>query len=153
MIVEIPIVASLLLGACLIWLSVEDIRHLSFSIPALAFYWVVALVVSWFLHRLAWPYLATGLVLGAGFLALNWLFERRGGGPGLGAGDAVLVAGAGVMIGPLGAPQLVLMAALAGLVVMGTLRSTGTKRPKLLPFGPFLAVVTWILFLEGPLIL
>lgn len=153
MIVDIPLGASLLLGACLIWLSIEDIRHLSFSVVALAIYGIISLWVGWALHGLAWPYLATGAALCLGFLVADYGFRRLKGHAALGSGDAILVAGSGVILGPLAAPQLVFISSLGGLAVMGLMRMKQQTASKLLPFGPFLALATWLLFLEGPLLL
>ena len=83
-------------------------------------------------------------IAGAGF-KLSSLRGREG----LGAGDAKLLAAAGAWLGLAPLPWVVLLAAGAGLVVAlvwalaGTRISAGTA----IPFGPWLALVMWLLWL------
>jgi leader peptidase (prepilin peptidase)/N-methyltransferase len=97
----------------------------------------------------------TGRLFGAavGYLALRavaWLYRRLRGRDGLGEGDAKLLAAAGAWVGVAGLPQVVLIAALAGLVAALCLRLAGVRLgpASALPFGPFLALATWLVWLE-----
>ena len=70
---------------------------------------------------------------------------------GLGGGDAKLLAASGAWLGAAALPQVILLAALSALGAAACLRLTGTKlgRHSPMPFGPFLALATWVLWLFG----
>lgn len=97
-----------------------------------------------------------GVAAAFGYLALRFIgrvyrgVRRR---EGLGGGDAKLLAAAGAWVGVAALTQLLLLAALTGLAAALLLRLRGVamSRYSALPFGPFLALATWILWLTGPL--
>jgi leader peptidase (prepilin peptidase) / N-methyltransferase len=100
------------------------------------------------------PEALAGRALGAalGYLALRALalaYRALRGREGLGAGDAKLLAAAGAWVGARALPQVILLAALAGLLAAGCLRLAGTRldAQSALPFGPFLALATWLIWL------
>ncbi len=74
---------------------------------------------------------------------------------GLGRGDAKLLAAAGAWVGAAALPQVILVAALSGLIAAGCLRLAGIRlgAQSALPFGPFLALATWVLWLCGPILM
>jgi leader peptidase (prepilin peptidase)/N-methyltransferase len=80
---------------------------------------------------------------------LYQLWRRR---EGLGRGDAKLLAASGAWLGASALPQVIFMAAMAALVWAACLRLAGFRvaAQSALPFGPFLALATWILWLWGP---
>lgn len=83
-----------------------------------------------------------------GFLALTVLAEiyrRWRGWVGLGGGDAKLVGALGLWLGPSGLPEVLLTAALAGLVVALVARAAGRQvdSQTRLPFGTLLALAAW----------
>ena len=89
----------------------------------------------------------------AGYLALRtvaWLYRRLRGRDGLGEGDAKLLAAAGAWVGAAGLPQVVLIASIGGLLAALCLRLVGVRLgpASALPFGPFLALGTWLVWLE-----
>lgn len=99
---------------------------------------------------LAWAILGGGL--GYGLLALVAVVYRRWRGrAGLGGGDPLLLGAIGTWVGPLGGPPVLLGAAGLGLAVAGLMRLCG--RPihggTMLPFGTFLAVAAWPVFVFG----
>ena len=71
---------------------------------------------------------------------------------GLGRGDAKLLAASGAWVGVGALPQVILLAAIGALAAAGCLRLAGVRlgAQSALPFGPFLAAATWILWLFGP---
>jgi leader peptidase (prepilin peptidase)/N-methyltransferase len=73
---------------------------------------------------------------------------------GLGGGDAKLLAAAGAWVGVRALPQVVLFAAIAGLVAAAGLRIAGVRlgAQSALPFGPFLALATWLVWLAPALV-
>ncbi len=95
-----------------------------------------------------------GRTLGAavGYLALRAiaiLYRALRGREGLGHGDAKLLAGSGAWVGLSLLPQVILIAALAGLLAAACLRLAGFRLgpQSALPFGPFLALATWMVWM------
>jgi leader peptidase (prepilin peptidase)/N-methyltransferase len=72
---------------------------------------------------------------------------------GLGGGDAKLLAASGAWLGATTLPQVVLLAALSALAAAACLRLAGIRLGvhSALPFGPFLALATWALWLFSPI--
>jgi leader peptidase (prepilin peptidase)/N-methyltransferase len=120
---------------------------------------------------LALPLLVLGLALAAafapadladhaaaamlGYLALRavaWIYQRLRHREGLGQGDAKLFAAAGAWLGIAALPQVILLAALAALLTAAGLALSGRRMRahSALPFGPFLALASWVLWLFGP---
>jgi leader peptidase (prepilin peptidase)/N-methyltransferase len=86
--------------------------------------------------------------------ALAWSWRRFRGRDGLGMGDAKLLAAIGTWIGLSALPFALLLAACAGLAAAGAAALMGrrvtTATP--IPFGPFLALAAWLLWLYGDVI-
>jgi len=96
---------------------------------------------------------ALGAVLG--YLSLRvvaLLYRVLRGYEGLGHGDAKLLAASGAWVGVMALPQVVLGAAVSALLTAACLRLAGVRlgRRSALPFGPFLAFTTWLIWLLGP---
>jgi leader peptidase (prepilin peptidase)/N-methyltransferase len=90
-----------------------------------------------------------------GYLALRavaWIYQRLRHREGLGQGDAKLFAAAGAWLGIAALPQVILVAALAALVTAAGFALAGARlrAHSALPFGPFLGLATWLLWLFGP---
>ena len=103
------------------------------------------------------PEQLTDRALGAalGYLALRviaLLYRLLRGREGLGHGDAKLLAASGAWVGTSALPQVVLGAAVSALVAAACLRLAGVRLDarSALPFGPFLALATWLIWLLGP---
>ncbi len=81
--------------------------------------------------------------------AVAYLYRKLRGRDGLGQGDAKLLAAAGAWVGASGLPQVVLIAALTGLFAAACMRLAGFRlqASSPLPFGPFLALATWLVWL------
>jgi leader peptidase (prepilin peptidase) / N-methyltransferase len=95
-----------------------------------------------------------GTVAGYGALwGIAWLYRRLRGREGLGLGDAKLLAAAGAWVGVTGLPSVVAGAAVAALAAAGVMMLAGRRldRYSALPFGPFLATATWLVWLFGPI--
>lgn len=170
-----PAVELAALAAALIALAVDDIE--TAWLDCLLGWWLLAL--AWIDVRrlilpdvLTLPLIVAGLLaaavldpdslaeraLGAalGYLALRavaWAYLRLRGREGLGQGDAKLLAAAGAWLGAVALPQVILVAALSALLVAAALRLSGRTMHahSALPFGPFLALAIWALWLFGPL--
>jgi leader peptidase (prepilin peptidase)/N-methyltransferase len=143
-----------LLGWWLLALAWIDIRR--WILPDAL---TLPLIVAGLLAALAFePDALVERALGAalGYIALRaiaWAYFRLRGREGLGQGDAKLLAAAGAWLGAYALPQVILVAALAALLAAAALRLSGREIRALsaLPFGPFLAVAIWALWLFGPL--
>jgi leader peptidase (prepilin peptidase)/N-methyltransferase len=103
------------------------------------------------------PEQLTGRALGAalGYLSLRAiaaLYRALRGREGLGQGDAKLLAGSGAWLGAAALPEVIFVAATAALAAAACLRLVGVRLAahSALPFGPFLALATWLLWLCGP---
>jgi leader peptidase (prepilin peptidase)/N-methyltransferase len=91
-----------------------------------------------------------------GYLGLQgvaWLYRRLRGRDGLGGGDAKLLAAGGAWVGISGLPTVLFVGAGTALVAAGILILAGyrVRRDTALPFGPFLALGIWFVWLFGPL--
>jgi len=100
-----------------------------------------------------WWQAASALVGFAVLAGVAFAYARLRGRPGLGLGDAKLMAAAGAWLGAQGLPSVLLLAcgsALLGLLIRGwhTGSLSATSR---VPFGPFLAFGIWLVWLWGPL--
>jgi leader peptidase (prepilin peptidase)/N-methyltransferase len=86
-------------------------------------------------------------------LAVAMLYRVWRGREGLGGGDAKLLAAAGAWLGASALPQVILLSALSALAGAAYLRLSGVRlgAQSAMPFGPFLALATWVLWLCGPL--
>jgi leader peptidase (prepilin peptidase)/N-methyltransferase len=96
---------------------------------------------------------ALGAALGyLSLLAVAALYRALRGRDGLGRGDAKLLAASGAWLGASALPQVILLAALSALAAAGCLWLAGAKlgAHSALPFGPSLALATWLLWLCGP---
>lgn len=139
-----------LLGWWLLALAWIDVRH--WLLPDAL---TLPLVLAGLIAALAFDpegLLDRALGAAAGYLALRGIallyraLRRR---EGLGEGDAKLLAASGAWVGASGLPQVVLIAAVAGLLAAAGLRLAGFRLgPRsALPFGPFLALATWLVWL------
>jgi leader peptidase (prepilin peptidase)/N-methyltransferase len=95
---------------------------------------------------------AVGAAAGyGGFVLIELAYARLRGRAGLGRGDAKLLAAAGAWVSWSGLPFVVLLAALAALAAAAVARLAGRPITATgpLPFGPFLALGTWLVWLYG----
>lgn len=146
------LVASALLASALVALTVIDIE--SYRLPD-ALTLPLALAGLGFTALFDWDSLLAHLV-GAlvGYAALSLvaaLYQHLRGRAGLGLGDAKLLAAAGAWLGAPGLPMVILIASLSALAWVGALalRGRAVTRTTVLPFGPFLALGFWLVWLYG----
>ena len=149
------ILLSCLLGWWLLSLAILDIRH--FILPdAMTLPLVPAgLIGTWMMS----PTLLSDAILGAvaGFISF-WLvresYYRLRGREGLGFGDVKLMAGLGAWLGWQSLASVVLIAAIAGLAVTLPLALRRDQVAGLrLPFGAYLSLGAWLVWLYGPVTL
>lgn len=103
----------------------------------------------------AWPDHVIGAAAGfAGFAMVAYMYKAIRGREGLGFGDTKLLAAAGAWVSWTGLPSVVLLAALFGLAgaLAGRLAGREIAPATELPFGPPLALATWLVWLYGPMV-
>lgn len=136
-------------GWVLLALAIIDWQHFVLpdflTIPLIP----VGLGVTWVLNRSNVVDCVIGAIAGFTFVLLArqiyWLVRRR---EGIGLGDAKLLAAAGAWVGWQGLPMVVLIAALLGLVT-AVIFGKNSSRNARVPFGAFLALSIWVIWLYG----
>lgn len=146
---------SAALGVALVSLSTIDVRTYRLpdliTLPLIATGPMLAWTFGW-QDGPEWRIAAAA----AGFLllyAVAWIYERMRGRAGLGLGDAKLFAAAGAWLSAEGLTTVMLWATGVALLAVLAARLAGraigsTTR---VPFGPFLAIGFWLVWLYGPL--
>lgn len=146
--------ASLVLAAALSVLSAIDLHH--YRLPDVLTLPLAALgiVVAWWSGAAPLWWSAASAVLGfALFAGIAYAYRYVRGRAGLGLGDAKLLAASGAWLGAEGLPTVVLWATGPALVcvLVASWRGGSLSATTRLPFGPFLAFATWLVWLYGPL--
>ena len=152
------IISALVLAALLLTLSFIDIK--SYRLPnKFTFPLIAAGLGQAYILGLPIKDHMIGAIIGyAVFFAVEQLFLKLRGYPGLGRGDAKLLAGGGAWTGWFGLPFIILMASLAGLSLMLAAVLTGRLKPQsvsklAIPFGPFLSAaifLVWCMLILAP---
>lgn len=149
-----PVLASLVLAVMLAALSAVDIT--SYRLPdVLTLPLIVAgIAVSALLNTTAPPWWFA-VSAGINFLVMVSIREAYRyvrGRAGLGLGDAKLFAAAGAWLGAEALPSVLLIAAVTGLVcvLVAVSRGYDMARTTRVPFGPFLALAMWCVWIYGP---
>lgn len=157
-----------------LWAALVDPGPAVFASAVLG-WWLLLLAVLdgesfWLPRRLTVPLLLTGLAAAAWLrpesladraigAAVGWaaltligaLYERVRRREGLGGGDPPFLAAIGAWVGWAGLPSVLLIAAAAGLA-WAVVAGRGRPRADLkLPFGVFLAIGAWLVWLYGPI--
>lgn len=148
-----PVLIACGLGWTLLALAIADWRHGMLpdvlTLPLLIAGIAVAAINGddWFLLDRAF-----GAVVGFGLLAVvGWTYRRLRGRIGLGFGDVKLIAAGGAWVGWQGLPSILLIgagSALLGVGVMALMRGWSWRRR--FPFGPWVCLAIWIVYLIGP---
>lgn len=96
-----------------------------------------------------------GAALGyASLWSVWWLFKQLTGKEGMGHGDFKLLAALGAWVGWQGVLPIILISSLVGAVVGSVwLAAKGHDRATPIPFGPYLAIAGWIVFMWGDAII
>lgn len=146
--------ASCGLGWALLALAASDQRHYvlpdQLTLPLVA----AGLGLTYLIAPDALVDHAIGAAAGfAVFALIAWLYHLIRRREGLGLGDAKLLAAAGAWTSWEGLSGVVLIAAIAGMIALLGLRLAG--RPlepgQRIPFGPYLCLGIWLIWLYGPL--
>ena len=148
------VAASVVLAAALIVLSVIDLKTFRLpdmlTLPLIAAGIVLAGHLGW--DSTGWRIASAALGSGSAYLVAR-AYEAVRGRSGLGLGDAKLMAASGAWAGGEGLASVVLYACAAALVAVAAsqMRKSSMSLSTAIPFGPFLAAGTWLVWLYGPL--
>jgi leader peptidase (prepilin peptidase)/N-methyltransferase len=79
-----------------------------------------------------------------------WLFKQLTGKEGMGHGDFKLLAALGAWCGVKGILPIILLSSLVGAIIGSIwLYSKGRDKATPIPFGPYLAIAGWLVFMWG----
>ena len=148
------IVATLILGGVLVMLAAID--AVTFRLPDVLTLSLLGLGLAGagFLEADVpyWP-LVSAAGGGAILYGIGWLYKSVRGREGLGLGDVKLFAAAGAWLGGEGLPSVMLVACLSAIFTLAFVMLSGRKLDAgtAIPFGPFLALGFWAIWIFGPL--
>ncbi len=149
------LVATCILGWLLLALAAADWRTYTLPDPLNAALTLAGLAATWFLNRDAMPDHVIAVLAGfAVFAALALLYRRLRGREGLGLGDAKLLGALGAWVSWQGLPSVVLYGAVLGLAatLIASLAGRKLSATTRVPFGTFLALGGWLVWLLGPVL-
>ena len=146
---HVPLVGSLILLICLLALSAIDLETGLLpnwlTLPLIA----LGLLQNWTMGNDIWMYLIGGLV-GYGLIyVLSEYWRQKRGQQGIGLGDAKLLAASGAWVGVYALPGVLLAASTTGIIALAVwsfIRKRSPKAKQAIPFGPFLALGTWVMW-------
>lgn len=144
---------SVCIAVLLVWASFVDIeRHI---LPNILTYSLIGMGAAWasvFRFDELHNHLIGLIVAYAALRLVDVVHVKRTGQHGMGMGDAKLFAAAGVWLGWVGLPSVLLVAAVSGLIFVGvvSMRSGKVRRDIRIAFGPHLAIGFWWVWLCGP---
>ena len=152
---EGAVAGSVVLAAILAMLSAFDTRF--YCLPDAMTLPLGALGLL-FCHYFRWDvvgYRIAAMVVG--FMALYLIgagYQHLRGRAGIGLGDAKLLASGGAWLGFEGLPAALLIACLAALMSVAVMAARGhmISATTRLPFGPFIAVGIWVVWVYGPIL-
>lgn len=148
------IAATLLLGGALVALAAID--AITFRLPdALTLPLLgLGLAGAAFVERdIPFRHLLSAVAGGVLLYGVGWLYKSLRGRAGLGLGDVKLFAAAGAWLGGENLPSVMLLACFAAIltIVCVMLRGRKLEAGTAIPFGPFLALGFWTVWIYGPL--
>lgn len=125
-----------------IWVLVEDLRHL--HIPLLASPGLFVTGIAYTFHKVGWEAVAYGLIgsvlVGVALLGIGLAFRRFRGVEGLGEADPAFAAALAIWISPDLVPWALVLACLVTLAFIPVLKRFGPHADGRLPFAPGLGL-------------
>lgn len=112
---------------------------------------VIGFISSFFVERLTWMNSLLGILFGGGsLLFVGWLYSLLAKKDGIGGGDIKYLAMAGAFLGLPATLMILILSSVVGSIFGLILLVLGRGHGKTaIPFGPFLAIATLIVFLFG----
>lgn len=144
---------SCIFGWLLLALAAMDIRTYRLNDVLTLSLMLLGLLMAAILDRENLMDHLVGAAVGFALLfAVNWLYGKLRGHDGLGLGDAKLLGAGGTWVAWQGLPSVLLIGTFTALLVAACSALLGRKlrATSMLPFGPFLAIGIWIVWLYGP---
>jgi leader peptidase (prepilin peptidase) / N-methyltransferase len=151
---ESDLLLSCVLGWSLLTLAIIDWRTYLLPDPIVLFLFVAGLAGAVFVDGASVDGRLMGAAAGfAAFSALAWVYRILRGREGLGFGDAKLLGALGAWLTWQALPDVVFLAAVLALLFVLCRTLTGTKigPTDRIPFGTYLALSAWLVWLYGPL--
>lgn len=147
--------ASCFLGWVLLALAAADLKY--FLLPDFLTLPLIAagLAATWLLAGSSFTASLIGAALGYAFvLILREVYRKLRRREGMGMGDAKLLAASGAWVTWQGLPSVILLGAVTGLAyaLLRFGRNGSLALTDRVPFGAFLCLGTWIVWLYGPLV-
>lgn len=144
-----PFVGVILFGTFLLLFSLVDLKH--FILPDILMLpsFLLGLILPPLLMGQGWINTFAGAFLGFGlFFLIAWGFFKIRGYNGLGFGDVKFLGMLGAWVGASSLPPLILISSFVAIpifILRRLIKGTATSKP--LPYGPFLAIGGWLMFL------
>lgn len=150
---QLPTWYLLSLAGTLLYLSLEDFRVLSFPVGAVAILAVLSCLGMWMLNAIVWHNVLAALVSFCLFVGVDRILRQDPKTPSLGLGDSLFIACAALLLGPLGAIQVIFIASFTGLAwALLVARLMGHSMHAPVPFVLALSLGVWVTLLEPALI-
>ena len=112
--------------------------------------WLGLIAASDSLYMPVKPALLGAMVGYVSLWSVWWVFKQLTGKEGMGHGDFKLLAALGAWCGLAGILPIILLSALSGAIIGSIwLAAKGRDRATPIPFGPYLAIAGWIVFMWG----
>ncbi len=149
------LVVGVLLGWGLLVLAIIDLENFILPDIGVLFLLVGGIAVSFFWYPERLSDIGIGAFVGAvGMWFVRWLYKKSRGQEGIGFGDVKLMGAIGAWVGWQGLGSVILVAAITGLIVHVLVFGKGRKTSPddMVPFGSYLALACWIIWLHGPLV-
>jgi len=148
------LVASALLGWLLLCLGIADLRSHRLPDVLTILLGTIGLGAAWFFdHDRCVEHFIAAALAGALLLVVRLAYRQIRGREGLGFGDVKLFAAIGAWVSASGVPSVVFLGALLAMLMFLVRRWFGRATPhERIPFGPFLAMAAWLVWLYGPLV-
>ncbi len=151
---SIQVIFGLVVLPFLVWISANDLR--SYEIPDLATLGVTVTALAYLFHFNPSDLLkhaASGIATTSVLWIVGEVYFRRYSQEGLGIGDAKLFGASVLLNGPIHIPDLLLLSSLGGLCMTLLSKLRGASSELGVPFGPYIAYATYIVFFLDPLFL
>jgi leader peptidase (prepilin peptidase) / N-methyltransferase len=147
-------IVSCFLGWLLLALAIMDLRTYRLHDALVIVLAALGAGATWLLAPdQFWTHALAGLAGVATLFLVALAYRGFRGRDGLGLGDAKLFGAAGLWVGWNGLASVLLIASLAALcaALVQRLRGREMRADSVLPFGPFLSLALWLVWLYGPI--